>query len=92
MQDVDAGVFQHLRESVKGGFDEEHFAARIGFGNLRRWVLLGRAPGARGGRLPPCWCSWGAAGASHLQQGQPSFASCGRQQSPAKERLAMAAA
>jgi hypothetical protein len=36
MQEVDASVFQHLRDNIKGGFDEERFAARIGFGNLRR--------------------------------------------------------
>lgn len=37
MQAVDSSVFQHLREGIKGGFDEERYAARVGFGNLKRW-------------------------------------------------------
>ena len=36
IQEVDAGVKQHLREGVAGGFDEERFGTRVGFGNLRR--------------------------------------------------------
>lgn len=36
IQEVDGGVKQHLRQSITGGFDEERFGARIGFGNLRR--------------------------------------------------------
>lgn len=38
MQEVDVTVFRHLRESIRGGFDEERFAGRIGFGNLRRFL------------------------------------------------------
>ncbi|KAL4853400.1 Dynamin-related protein 5A [Chlorella vulgaris] len=38
IQGVDSGVKQHLRESIAGGFDEERFASRIGFGNLRRFL------------------------------------------------------
>jgi hypothetical protein len=36
MADVDRAVFSHLRDGVKGGFDEDHFGSRIGFGNLKR--------------------------------------------------------
>lgn len=36
MADVDRTVFQSLRENVKGGFDEDRFGSRIGFGNLKR--------------------------------------------------------
>jgi hypothetical protein len=36
IQEVDSGVKQHLREGVAGGFDEERFGTRVGFGNLRR--------------------------------------------------------
>ena len=35
IQEVDAAVFQHLRTGIEGGFDEESFAQRIGFGNLK---------------------------------------------------------
>eukprot|EP00877_Chromochloris_zofingiensis_P001237 jgi/Chrzof1/11113/Cz05g24080.t1 len=38
MQAVDSSVFQHLREGIKGGFDEERYAARVGFGNLKRFL------------------------------------------------------
>lgn len=38
IQEVDGGVKQHLRQSITGGFDEERFGARIGFGNLRRFL------------------------------------------------------
>ncbi|KAI3431622.1 hypothetical protein D9Q98_004671 [Chlorella vulgaris] len=38
IQGVDSGVKQHLQESIAGGFDEERFASRIGFGNLRRFL------------------------------------------------------
>lgn len=37
IQEVDGSVKQHLRGVIEGGFDEERFGARIGFGNLRRW-------------------------------------------------------
>jgi hypothetical protein len=40
IQEVDAGVKRHLRESIAGGFDEERFGTRIGFGNLRRWETV----------------------------------------------------
>ena len=49
LQDVDADVKRHLQESVAGGFDEERFGSRIGFGNLRRRVL-GRWGRQRNGR------------------------------------------
>lgn len=38
MGEVDAGVYKHLREGIKGGFDEERFSSRIGFNNLKRYV------------------------------------------------------
>ncbi|KIY98072.1 hypothetical protein MNEG_9891 [Monoraphidium neglectum] len=38
MADVDRAVFSHLRDGVKGGFDEDHFGSRIGFGNLKRFL------------------------------------------------------
>ncbi len=38
MGEVDAATFKHLREGIKGGFDEERFASRIGFNNLKRSV------------------------------------------------------
>lgn len=41
IQEVDGGVKQHLREGVAGGFDEERFGTRVGFGNLRRHVAAG---------------------------------------------------
>lgn len=52
IQEVDASVKQHLRGGIEGGFDEERFGARIGFGNLRRW---GRGQGgARPAQRKPC--------------------------------------
>ena len=36
IQQVDAGVLHHLRAEVTGGFDEERFGARVGFGNLKQ--------------------------------------------------------
>ena len=45
IQEVDAAVFQHLRTGIEGGFDEESFAQRIGFGNLK-WCPLPRFFGA----------------------------------------------
>lgn len=36
MAEVDAGIFKHLREGIKGGFDEERFSSRIGFNNLKK--------------------------------------------------------
>ena len=36
IQQVDAGVLHHLRTEVVGGFDEERFGTRIGFGNLKQ--------------------------------------------------------
>lgn len=36
MAEVDAGVFAHLREGIKGGFDEAQYGPRVGFGNLKR--------------------------------------------------------
>lgn len=39
IQKVDTEVRGHLRESVAGGFDEERFGTRIGFGNLRRCAV-----------------------------------------------------
>ncbi|PRW39278.1 dynamin-related GTPase isoform A [Chlorella sorokiniana] len=38
IQEVDSSVKTHLRESIAGGFDEELFGTRIGFGNLRRFL------------------------------------------------------
>lgn len=36
MSEVDAQVFKHLRDNIKGGFDEDRFASRVGFANLKR--------------------------------------------------------
>ncbi|KAK9825379.1 hypothetical protein WJX81_007027 [Elliptochloris bilobata] len=36
--EVDAATLRCLREQVAGGFDEERFGARIGFGNLKRFL------------------------------------------------------
>jgi hypothetical protein len=36
MQEVDSSIFKHLRDSIKGGFDEERFSGRVGFGNLKK--------------------------------------------------------
>jgi hypothetical protein len=41
--DVDVATLRHLREQVAGGFDEERFAGRIGFGNLKRCAARRRA-------------------------------------------------
>ncbi|KAF5825626.1 hypothetical protein DUNSADRAFT_8041, partial [Dunaliella salina] len=38
MSEVDASIFHHLKESVKGGYDEERFGSRIGFNNLKRFL------------------------------------------------------
>ena len=38
--DVDGAMLRCLREQVAGGFDEERFGARIGFGNLKRCAAL----------------------------------------------------
>jgi len=35
---VDTEVIRHLREGVKGGFDEEKFRSCIGFGSLRDFL------------------------------------------------------
>jgi len=49
MAQVDRSVFTQLREGIKGGFDEDRFGSRIGFGNLKRWGALD----AGWGRLKP---------------------------------------
>jgi hypothetical protein len=36
MQDVDRHIFDHMRQQIKGGFDEDRFGSRIGFANLKR--------------------------------------------------------
>jgi hypothetical protein len=36
IQEIDSAVLTHLRESIAGGFDEERFGTRIGFGSLKR--------------------------------------------------------
>ncbi|KAK9832230.1 hypothetical protein WJX74_003725 [Apatococcus lobatus] len=38
IQQVDAGILHHLRTEVAGGFDEERFGARVGFGNLKLFL------------------------------------------------------
>ncbi|KAJ4841903.1 Dynamin- protein 5A [Turnera subulata] len=35
---VDSDILRHLREGVKGGFDEEKFRPYIGFGSLRNYL------------------------------------------------------
>lgn len=35
---VDAEILRHLRDGVKGGFDEEKFKSHIGFGCLRDYL------------------------------------------------------
>lgn len=44
IQEVDSAIFGHLREAVTGGFDEERFALRIGFGNLKRFLEVRPTP------------------------------------------------
>lgn len=41
IQEVDAGTYRTLQHDIKGGFDEEKFGSRIGFGNLKgcAWIL-----------------------------------------------------
>ncbi|KAG2498836.1 hypothetical protein HYH03_003029 [Edaphochlamys debaryana] len=38
MAEVDQAIFKHLRDGIKGGFDEERFASRIGFTNLKKFL------------------------------------------------------
>jgi hypothetical protein len=38
IQVVDGNIKKHLRADIDGGFDEERFAKRIGFGNLKRFL------------------------------------------------------
>ena len=35
IQQVDADILRSLRLNIHGGFDEERFGARVGFGNLK---------------------------------------------------------
>lgn len=35
---VDVSILQHMRDDIKGGFDEERHGPRIGFGNLKRFL------------------------------------------------------
>ena len=36
IQQVDVDIYQTLRHGISGGFDEEKFGLRIGFGNLKK--------------------------------------------------------
>lgn len=36
MSQVDVSILQHMRDNIKGGFDEERHGPRVGFGNLKR--------------------------------------------------------
>jgi hypothetical protein len=36
MSHVDVSILQHMRDNIKGSFDEERHGPRIGFGNLKR--------------------------------------------------------
>ncbi|KAH7624935.1 putative Dynamin-related protein 5A [Nannochloris sp. 'desiccata'] len=38
IQVVDANIKKHLRDDIDGGFDQERFAKRIGFSNLKRFL------------------------------------------------------
>lgn len=38
MTEVDTAIYKHMRDGIKGGFDEERFASRIGFSNLKKCV------------------------------------------------------
>ncbi|KAG2453440.1 hypothetical protein HYH02_001663 [Chlamydomonas schloesseri] len=38
MTEVDAAIYKHMRDGIKGGFDEERFASRIGFSNLKKFL------------------------------------------------------
>lgn len=38
ISEVDTDVLHHLRDSVKGGFDEEKYKSHIGFGSLRDFL------------------------------------------------------
>lgn len=40
IQDVDVTVLEFLKTRVNGGFDEKKYGARVGFGNLKRQLLL----------------------------------------------------
>jgi hypothetical protein len=40
MGHVDVSILQHMRDNIKGGFDEERHGPRIGFGNLKRWAAV----------------------------------------------------
>ncbi|KAJ9518676.1 hypothetical protein QJQ45_018742 [Haematococcus lacustris] len=46
MSEVDVSITKHMREGIKGGFDEERFASRIGFNNLKNgmWHMRTAAP------------------------------------------------
>lgn len=39
---VDEAIFHHLREKITDGFDEDQYGSRIGFAQLRKWVVLFR--------------------------------------------------
>jgi hypothetical protein len=40
MAEVDSSIFRYLKDSVKGGYDEERFGSRIGFNNLKKCVFV----------------------------------------------------
>lgn len=35
IQEVDVDIYRTLRTGISGGFDEEKYGSRIGFGNLK---------------------------------------------------------
>ena len=42
IQQVDTDIYQTLRHGISGGFDEEKFGHRIGFGNLKKYISFFR--------------------------------------------------
>ncbi|KAG2439371.1 hypothetical protein HXX76_004729 [Chlamydomonas incerta] len=38
MTEVDTAIYKHMRDGIKGGFDEERFVSRIGFSNLKKFL------------------------------------------------------
>ena len=57
MAEVDRSVFTQLRDGIKGGFDEDRFGSRIGFGNLKRCVVA-CTQRCSSIFLPPCQLGW----------------------------------
>lgn len=59
IQAVDADVYSTLQQGIKGGFDEEKFGNRIGFGNLKRCVCCKTSPVHNDAAGPKFWLPGG---------------------------------